>query len=87
MSDEVVEDHGKEKSPVAKRLIDKRTRPAHHSGSASFKIMNCLGFTLKRKDFSPGFSAHCGCDIHVNMKGRISVIVLTHRGPPRVEEL
>ena len=96
----VANDHGKE--IVAKQTVraekrtatvltheglPKRARPAHHSGSASFKIMNSNHFLLKRKELTPGFSAHCGCDIHVNNKGRIYVTVLTHEGPAKGVEL
>ena len=73
-----------------KQIVSKQShgkRPAHHSGSASFKIMNALNFKLKKKDLRPGFSAHCGCDIHVNDKGRVSVILLTYEGPAKAEGL
>ena len=98
-SDDVANDHGKEivandhgKEIVAKQIVRaqshaKRARPAHHSGPASFKIMNSNNFKLKRKELTPGFSAHCGCDIHVNNKGRIYVTVLTHEGPAKGVEL
>ena len=73
-----------------KQIVSKQShgkRPAHHSGSASFKIMIALNFKLKKKDLRPGFSAHCGCDIHVNDKGRVSVILLTYEGPAKAEGL
>ena len=93
-----VEEHGEEipgkqivgKEIEGKQIVSKQShgkRPAHHSGSASFKIMNALNFKLKKKDLRPGFSAHCGCDIHVNDKGRVSVILLTYEGPAKAEGL
>ena len=98
-SDDVANDHGKEivandhgKEIVATQTVRaqshaKRARPAHHSGSASFKIMNSNHFKLKRKELTPGFSAHCGCDITVNNKGRIYVTVVTYEGPAKGVEL